>query len=111
VCGINGLRNAIKKRGTQIGLPELAPHDLRRTFAGRLEDNDVPLRTIQPALRHSSVATTDRYLADNPNRWREDISQRLRTSEPSAERHDGARRTDPRADGGRSRNWTTQCGS
>ncbi|MDQ1380256.1 MAG: integrase/recombinase XerD, partial [Actinomycetota bacterium] len=40
-CGLHGLRTAIKKRAKKIGIPELAPHDLRRTFAGRLEDKGV----------------------------------------------------------------------
>jgi len=76
-CGINGLRTAIKKRGATIGLPQLAPHDLRRTFAGRLEDSGLPLRAIQHALRHSSVATTERYLANNPTKWRDQITNAL----------------------------------
>ncbi|RMF62082.1 MAG: hypothetical protein D6746_04585 [Bacteroidetes bacterium] len=43
-------------------------HDLRRSLAGMLEDRGVPVTDIQRVLRHSSVATTQRYLADNPSK-------------------------------------------
>jgi integrase len=47
---------------------DIAPHDLRRTFAGLLEDQGVPIEKISAALRHSDIGTTQRYLADNPRR-------------------------------------------
>jgi integrase/recombinase XerD len=76
-CGLHGLRAAIKKRAKQIGIPELGTHDLRRTFAGRLEDKGVSVHVIQHALRHTSIATTERYLATNPTKFRDDIANAL----------------------------------
>lgn len=39
-------------------------HKLRKTYATELHRNHVPARTIQSFLRHSSLETTLRYLAD-----------------------------------------------
>lgn len=44
------------------GLPEIAPHDLRRTAAKLMDDAGAGLTAIRDALGHSSVATTERYL-------------------------------------------------
>jgi integrase len=67
----------VKERGDEIGIPQLAPHDLRRSYAGVLEDRGVDLRTISAVLRHSSIATTERYLADNPKKWQESVSSAM----------------------------------
>jgi integrase len=67
VCTVT-VRNIVKEGGTRIGQPRLRPHDLRRTYAGLLEDNEVPIREIQKNLGHSSVATTETYLQDNPSK-------------------------------------------
>lgn len=67
----SGAWNVCKLRGQAIGRDRLAPHDLRRSFAGILEARDVPLQRISEALRHDSVATTQIYLAKNPVRRRE----------------------------------------
>ena len=53
---------AVRQYGTAIGRPELAPHDLRRTFARLAERGGAGLRRVQQALGHSSVSTTERYL-------------------------------------------------
>jgi len=39
------------------------PHALRHTRAAELAEAGVPINVIQAALGHSSLATTDRYLA------------------------------------------------
>lgn len=52
----------VQKYGNLIGVPELAPHDLRRTFAQLGYDAGVPITQISVLLGHSSVATTQRYL-------------------------------------------------
>ncbi len=63
--GTGGIQSRVKYRGSLIGRPNLAPHDLRRTFAGLMELSGEPLRVIQQRLRHSSIATTEAYLSDN----------------------------------------------
>jgi integrase len=42
-------------------------HRLRKTFASTLHQNGLPARTIQRYLRHSDLATTLAYLADQPD--------------------------------------------
>jgi len=48
--------------GTRIGVPNLAPHDLRRTFAKLAHKGKAALEQIQLSLGHASVTTTERYL-------------------------------------------------
>jgi site-specific recombinase XerD len=47
------------------GLPDIAPHDLRRTTAKLCRAAGGELEQIQLLLGHSSVQTTERYLARN----------------------------------------------
>lgn len=54
--------------GARAGMPELAPHDLRRTYAGILETKGLPIREIQKLLRHESLNTTAVYLEQNPRK-------------------------------------------
>lgn len=67
--GTDGMRYVIRKAGDQIGL-RLNPHDLRRSYAGILEERGVSLKNIQGALRHEHLATTDKYLQSSPSRAR-----------------------------------------
>lgn len=63
------LRSVLLSRAARAELGHIAPHDLRRTFAGLLDQSDVDLRGIQAALRHESPQTTVRhYLAKDPFR-------------------------------------------
>lgn len=55
------LFHIVASSGRAIG-KELAPHDLRRTYAQLGYDAGVPLTQISILLGHSSVATTQRYL-------------------------------------------------
>jgi integrase len=52
----------VRKYGKMIGLPELAPHDLRRTYAQLGYEAGVPITQISVLLGHSNVATTQKYL-------------------------------------------------
>ena len=54
----------VGKHGLKIGLkePELAPHDLRRTFAQIGYESGVPITQISKQLGHESIETTQRYL-------------------------------------------------
>ena len=48
--------------GDKIGVPNLAPHDLRRTFAKLAHKGRAALEQIQLSLGHASITTTERYL-------------------------------------------------
>lgn len=63
----SGIRNAVARAGDLIGV-KLAPHDMRRTYAGIHEAQGADLKDIQLALRHEHLATTDTYLKKNPAR-------------------------------------------
>ncbi len=46
----------------RLGLPAIAPHDLRRTFAKLAHKGRAALEQIQLSLGHASIQTTERYL-------------------------------------------------
>jgi integrase len=50
------------------GLGHVAPHDLRRSVAGALQEAGTPIEQISRLLRHSNVAVTERYLSRLPQR-------------------------------------------
>lgn len=56
------VRERIAVRARAAGIDHLRPHDLRRSFAGMLEDAGTDMRDIQAALGHQQLATTERYL-------------------------------------------------
>lgn len=66
--GRQGIALAINRRSELAGIERCAPHDMRRSYAGLLEAKGVPIQDISKALRHSDIATTQRYLEDNPAR-------------------------------------------
>jgi integrase len=51
-------------RAANIG--HVAPHDLRRSVAGALQESGVPIDKISRLLRHANVAVTERYLSRLP---------------------------------------------
>ena len=57
-----GIFQIVRAAGEAIGKPDLAPHDLRRTYAQLGFEAGVPITQISGLLGHSSVATTQRYL-------------------------------------------------
>ena len=52
----------VKKYASEIGLKDIAPHDLRRTFAKLAHKGRAALEQIQLSLGHASIQTTERYL-------------------------------------------------
>ena len=52
----------VTRYGQRIGIPRLAPHDLRRTFAKLAHKGHAALEQIQLSLGHASITTTERYL-------------------------------------------------
>jgi site-specific recombinase XerC len=54
--------NVVQKRGAMMGKPNLAPHDLRRTYAQLGYEAGIPITQISKLLGHANVATTQRYL-------------------------------------------------
>lgn len=62
----DGIWLIVKQASYHAGLGEVAPHDLRRSVAGALEDRGVPVETISRLLRHSSISVTEKYLSKLP---------------------------------------------
>ena len=55
-------RILIDDGGHEIGVADIAPHDLRRTFAKLAHKGRAALEQIQLSLGHASIQTTERYL-------------------------------------------------
>jgi integrase len=56
------VRDIVRHYGSLIGIPDLNPHDLRRTYAKLSRLGGAPLETIQKSLGHASLRTTEVYL-------------------------------------------------
>jgi len=52
----------LKQYAAEVGVPGIAPHDLRRTCAKLCRAAGGELEQIQMLLGHASVQTTERYL-------------------------------------------------
>lgn len=52
----------VREYGALIGVPTLAPHDLRRTLAHLMDDAGAGIVNVAAVLGHVSVETTQRYL-------------------------------------------------
>jgi integrase len=57
-----GIFEIVQKHGALIEVPELAPHDLRRTYAQLGYEAGIPITQISRLLGHASVKTTQTYL-------------------------------------------------
>jgi integrase len=55
------VRDIVRRYGAMIGVPDLNPHDLRRSLARAARKAGAPLETIQKTLGHASTRTTDIY--------------------------------------------------
>ena len=63
----HNIRQVVRLYGALMGVPELAPHDLRRTYAKLAHTGKAALEQIQLSLGHSSITTTERYLGTKQN--------------------------------------------
>ncbi|MCZ2127423.1 MAG: site-specific integrase [Anaerolineales bacterium] len=57
-----GIFKIVAEYGAMIGIPELAPHDARRTYAQLGYEAGIPITQISVLLGHSTVAVTQKYL-------------------------------------------------
>ena len=64
----DGIWLIIDQASSYAGLGHVAPHDLRRSVAGALQDSGVTIDKISRLLRHRNVAITERYLSRLPMR-------------------------------------------
>jgi len=60
--GKSGIFYIVKNAGRRIGMPGLAPHDLRRTSARLAYEAGTPIPLIQQHLGHAQLSTTERYI-------------------------------------------------
>lgn len=63
----NVIWSVVQSYAAQIGIPKLAPHDLRRTCAKLCRAAGGDLEQIQLLLGHASIQTTERYLGTKQN--------------------------------------------
>jgi integrase len=61
------IRDVVNFYGNEIGVKELAAHDLRRTFAKLAHKGGAGLDQIQLSLGHASIKTTEKYLGVSQN--------------------------------------------
>ena len=83
---VKAVWHIVKESAKRIGVPKLAPHDLRRTCARLCHTSGGELDQIQFLLGHVSVQTTERYLGCK-QRIRSAVNDRIASSrilEPSA---------------------------
>jgi len=64
----DGVWFIVSQAALKAGLGHIAPHDLRRSVAGALQQNGVTIDKISRLLRHSNVAVTERYLSRLPQK-------------------------------------------
>jgi integrase len=58
----HAIARIVSRAGEKIGVPNLGPHDLRRTCARLMRKQGVSLEQIKIILGHASIQTTERYL-------------------------------------------------
>jgi len=58
---VRTIRGLINRLVDRTGI-QFRPHDMRRSFAGILQDKGVPVEDISLALRHANIGVTQRYL-------------------------------------------------
>lgn len=65
---VDGLWSLVDEASIHAGIGHVAPHDLRRSVAGALQQAGVSVEKISRLLRHSNLAVTERYLSKLPQR-------------------------------------------
>lgn len=65
---VAGIWRIIDEAAEYANIGHVAPHDLRRSVAGTLQESGVSIDQISRLLRHSNVAVTERYLSRLPQR-------------------------------------------
>jgi integrase/recombinase XerD len=73
--GGKGVYLLVKRYGVLAGMPEIAPHDLRRAFGTHLLNVTGNIRVVQEILGHSNVTTTQAYTAVILNNMEEAIKR------------------------------------
>ncbi len=63
---VDGIWMIVSDAAAFADIGHVAPHDLRRSVAGALQESGVPIDKISQLLRHSNVAVTERYLSKLP---------------------------------------------
>jgi integrase len=66
----------VKKVAASLTIPELSPHDLRRSWARLCHASGGGLEQIQFLLGHVSVQTTERYIGCK-QRFRSAVNDKL----------------------------------
>lgn len=69
------VKRSFKTALVRAGIKHFRFHDLRRTFATILLDNNTNIKVIQHMLGHSSIMMTERYLAHNAKKELDAISK------------------------------------
>ncbi len=64
----DGVWLIVAEAAESAGIGHVAPHDLRRSVAGALQQNGITIDKISHLLRHSNVAVTERYLNRLPQK-------------------------------------------
>lgn len=65
----------LQARAKEAGVPDLSPHDFRRTFVGDLLDAGTDLATVQKLAGHADPAVTSRYDRRGKRARREAVSR------------------------------------
>jgi len=72
---VKDIKFSFSKWLRNAGIENVTFHSLRKTFATRLLENDVDLKTVSVLLRHSDISVTDRYLKPQPKRIHESVNR------------------------------------
>lgn len=73
---VKAVWHIVKDSAKKAGLPNIAPHDLRRSCARLCQSAGGELEQIQFLLGHVSIQTTERYLG-NKQRIRYAVNDRI----------------------------------